>query len=99
MILTLPSLLVEGVRSGSRKRNAATPSSLTGGLPGRNRGIQHLCERMLRCTDTTRMLYTRSEGSISGMVDAIRRRLSAISIDIPADLLVMLLGWRSIDAD
>lgn len=31
MILTSPSLLVEGVRSGSRRRNAATPSPLAGG--------------------------------------------------------------------
>jgi hypothetical protein len=31
VILTSPSLLVEGVRSGSRRRNAATPSSLAGG--------------------------------------------------------------------
>ena len=27
MILTSPSLLVEGVRSGSRRRNAATPQA------------------------------------------------------------------------
>ena len=31
MILTSPSLLVEGVRSGSRRRNAASASALAGG--------------------------------------------------------------------
>src|SRR5271165_2678504 len=31
VILTSPSLLVEGVRSGSRRRNAATASPLAGG--------------------------------------------------------------------
>ncbi len=34
VILTSPSLLVEGVRSGSRRRNAATPSPLAGGETG-----------------------------------------------------------------
>jgi hypothetical protein len=39
-ILTSPSCLVEGVRSGSRRRNAATASVLVEGTPGRNRGVQ-----------------------------------------------------------
>jgi hypothetical protein len=34
VILTSPSLLVEGVRSGSRRRNAATPSVLARGGAG-----------------------------------------------------------------
>jgi hypothetical protein len=34
VILTSPSCLVEGVRSGSRRRNAATPSVLAGGGAG-----------------------------------------------------------------
>src|SRR5450755_62313 len=40
VILTSPSCLVEGVRSGSRRRNAATASSLVGWVPRRNRGTQ-----------------------------------------------------------
>ncbi len=48
VILTSPSLLVEGVRSGSRRRNAATASSLAGGMPGYVGGAQR---RMgWRCT-------------------------------------------------
>ena len=40
-ILTSPSCLVEGVRSGSWRRNAATASSLVRGVLGRNRGVKH----------------------------------------------------------
>ena len=40
MILTSPSLLVEGVRSGSRRRNAATVSSLARGILSPFCGVQ-----------------------------------------------------------
>ena len=52
MILTSPTLLVEGVRSGSRKRNAATASPLAGGGAGPEsrrtalaRAVARLCSR------------------------------------------------------
>jgi len=49
VILTSPSLLVEGVRSGSQRRNAATAPPLAGGVPNRDRGAQRPYGRALRC--------------------------------------------------
>ena len=57
VILTSPSLLVEGVRSGSRRRNAATASALAGGESGRNRGAQRPHGQMLRYAAGGRSLY------------------------------------------
>ena len=62
MILTSPSLLVEGVRSGSRRRNAATASSLVGGVPGRNRSAQRPDERAPRYRPGMRSLSDKNVG-------------------------------------
>ena len=42
------------MRSGSRRRNAASASALAGGVPGRNRGAQRPYGRALRCAASLR---------------------------------------------
>ena len=50
VFLTSPSCLVEGVRSGTRRRRAAGASAQAAGGPGRERGAQLPHARALRCT-------------------------------------------------
>jgi hypothetical protein len=70
VILTSPSLLVEGVRSGSRRRNAATPSPLArGGAEPESRpaapawAVTALCSQYVE--DAGDMRGSRAEPGIS----------------------------------
>ena len=56
VFLTSPTCLVEGVRSGTRRRRGASASAQAGGGPGRKRGAQRPHARALRCAAIVRVL-------------------------------------------